>query len=319
MAKSPGGFRAALLIGWIALGAAGLLYARAKGIPDWAALPVLAAFLAEYPFYLVTGFVTLRERFSGARLPVFLLAGAVLPYLICCLGAIPFEWGSLVRLAALALAIGLWFLVLPRKPVFDLAFLAFLGYVELGRYFDGIYPTPYPKVQAKILGNLALIQAAVMSLLVARRIREPGFGFVPNRREWRAGILNYFYFLPVGFALVLALHATHFVTPKPVWYVAATFLGFLWVAGLVVQFYFNGVLRQWLEDAGCSPMLALAVVSVLFGAVHLWFRGFPNWRWAPIAAALCWFCGRACDRAGSIRAGTVTHALVVATWRAFLA
>ena len=51
--RPSSGFLAALLIGWIVLGAAGVLYARFKGIPNWAAFPLLAAFLVEYPFYLV--------------------------------------------------------------------------------------------------------------------------------------------------------------------------------------------------------------------------------------------------------------------------
>src|SRR5208282_5439776 len=57
-------FRAALLAGWTALSAAGLLYARSKGIPAWVAVPVLAAFLIEYPFYLVPAFPEVRQRFE---------------------------------------------------------------------------------------------------------------------------------------------------------------------------------------------------------------------------------------------------------------
>jgi hypothetical protein len=53
--------------------------------------------------------------------------------------------------------------------------------------------------------------------------------------------------------------------------------------------------------------------------VHLWFRGFPNWRWALLTAALGWFCGRARNQAGDIRAGMVTHALAIATWMGFFA
>ena len=67
MAKSLGSFRAALLTGWGVLGLAGIFYARARGIPGWAALPVVAAFLIEYPFYLVTGFPRVRERVAGSR------------------------------------------------------------------------------------------------------------------------------------------------------------------------------------------------------------------------------------------------------------
>src|SRR5580698_9252052 len=83
MNNSPGSFRAALGLGWAALSAAGVLYARAKGIPVVAALPVIAAFLIVYPFYLATGFPAIRERLAGSRLKWFLLASAVLPYLVC--------------------------------------------------------------------------------------------------------------------------------------------------------------------------------------------------------------------------------------------
>ena len=98
MNQSLGGFRATLLIGWIALSAAGLLYARAKGIPAWAALPALAAFLVEYPFYLLPGFRSLRERVAGRLLPGFLLASALLPYLVYSLGVGQFHWGGFLRL-----------------------------------------------------------------------------------------------------------------------------------------------------------------------------------------------------------------------------
>ena len=65
--------------------------------------------------------------------------------------------------------------------------------------------------------------------------------------------------------------------------------------------------RRWLSTA------------LVFGLVHLWFRRkFPNWKWVLMAGVLGWFCGRARNQAGSIRAGMVTHALVFATWRGLL-
>src|SRR5580658_5314502 len=134
MNNRPGGFRAALGIGWAVLAVAGILYARAKGIPVPAALPVIAAFLIAYPFYLVTGFPAMRERLAGPRLKWFLLASMALPYLVSCCGAVEFRWYSLVRLAALALIMSLWYRVLPAHPLADLAFLAILPAVVLGGY-----------------------------------------------------------------------------------------------------------------------------------------------------------------------------------------
>ena len=74
MAKTSGGFRATLLTGWSLLCVVGLVYARWKGIPSWAALPSLAAFLIVYPFYLVPAFPRVREQLAGAPLPGFLIA-----------------------------------------------------------------------------------------------------------------------------------------------------------------------------------------------------------------------------------------------------
>lgn len=317
MAKSLAGFRAALLIGWTALSVAGVLYARLKGIPNWAALPALAAFLVEYPFYLVPAFPGLRERLAGGRMPGFLVASAALPYLVCCCGAMHFQWGGFVRLVALALALGLWHVVLPAVAVADLAYLALIAAVLLGKYFDPIYRALYPDLDLAILGHLALIQIAAMALMLERRVHETGYGFLPNWQEWRIGALHYLYFLPVGFPLALALKAMHLAPPAPLWKIAGTFLGILWVVALSEEFFFRGVLQPWIEEWTWSQPVALAITSVLFGLVHVGFRGFPNWPWVLVAAALGWFCGRARNQAGNIRAGMVTHALVVTTWRAF--
>jgi hypothetical protein len=340
MSNSPGGFRAALGIGWAALGAAGILYARAKGIAVPAALPVIAAFLIAYPFYLVTGFPAMRERLAGPRLKWFLLAAMVLPYLVCCCGAIEFHWYNAVRLAALALTMSVWYVVLPggtrlrtgpsdapNAPhgpgalsiLADLSFLAIFPAVVLGGFFDSIYP-PYMGQKLNVLGHVTFLPVVVLVLMLERRVRETGYGFVPDRREWRIGALHYLYFLPIGGAVAFLLHAVKPHQPAALWKIAGEFLGFLWVLSLSEEFLVRGVLQQWIEDWTGNRSAALAIASAIFGLAHLGFPGFPfpNWRWALVAGILGWFCGHARNQAGSIRASVVTHALVVATWRAFL-
>jgi uncharacterized protein len=322
-----GNFRAALLIGWFLLGVAGILYARLKQIPGWAALPVLAAFLLEYPFYLVPAFPDLRNRLAGRVLPVFLAISLLLPYIVCSISA-SVQPAGLLKLTALALAAGLWYTVFPPVMAADIAFLILLGAVLLGGYLDRIYPVPYPGLQTAILGRLGLFHIAVLVLILQRGVRETGYSFLPNSREWRIGALHYFGFLPVAALVALPLGATHPAPPAPFWKTIAIFLGFLWVVALFEEFIFRGVLQQWIEDwtwslrsmKGRSPRAtALVITSLVFGSLHLWFRGFPNWRWALLAAILGWFCGHARNQAGSFRAGVVTHALVVATWRGFFA
>ncbi len=323
MAKTSGSFRATLLTGWLLLCVIGVVFARMKGIPNWAAFPSLAAFLVAYPFYLVPAFPKLREEFAGRPLLGFLVAAAVLPYLACCAGAVPFQFASLAKLLALALALGLWYRILPASPVSDIGFLAMVVAVKLGRFAGSIYPAPYKGVDIGILGDLALFTLSVMVLMLERRVRETGYGFIPTQRDWRIGALHYLYFLPVAVVLDLTLKIGTLVKPTGALRLAGYFFGFLFVLTLAEEFFFRGVLQQWIEDWldawSWSRQAALLITSALFGGVHLWFRHFPNWKWVIVAGTLGWFCGRARNQAGSIRAAMVTHTLVVTTWRAFLA
>ena len=99
---------------------------------------------------------------------------------------------------------------------------------------------------------------------------------------------------------------------------AVTFLGMLWVVALGEEFFFRGLLQQWLGKWLRSPVAGWLLASALFGLAHLPFRSFPNWRFAAIAAVAGLLYGRAYVKAGSIRAAMVTHALVNTTWRVFL-
>lgn len=319
MVKTSGGFRATLGIGWPLLCAIGLGFARWKGIPSWAAVPSLAAFLIVYPFYLVPAFPGVRDRLAGAPLPGYLVACAVLPYLACCTGAIHFELASFVKLTALALALGLWYRILPPVPLADVGFLALIVAVKLGRYGAAIYPTPFKGVEIGVLGDLALFNISVLVLMLERGIRETGFGFLPTAKDWRIGFRNYIYFFPLGAALAYIFRVGRLVVPSDPLKLGAYFVGFLFGLTLAEEFVFRGVLQQWIEDWTWSRPVALALTSVLFGGVHLWFRHFPNWKWVILAGTLGWFCGRARNQAGSIRASMVTHTLAITTWRAFLA
>ncbi len=321
MTKPLGGFRAALLAGWVALGATGILYTRTKGIPIGTAMPVLAAFLVSYPFYLFPAFSALRERLAGVSLFLYLASSAALPYLVCCLGAVQFQWLGLGKLLAMAAVFGIWYYVFPAKPLPDLLLLTLIAAVLLGKYFNSIYIPRVPALKDIIvLGHLSLIEIAVVVLLQVRHVKDFGYGFLPNRREWRIGALNFLYFVAIGLPLALALKAIHVNAPAPLWKITGTFFGVLWVLALSEEFFFRGVLQQWIEDWTGNWIAALVTTSAIFGLVHIGFGGrFPNWRWVAVVTILGLCCGHARNQAGSIRAGMVTHALVVTTWRAFFA
>jgi uncharacterized protein len=319
MHQTLGAFRAALLAGWIGLSAAGLLYARQKGIPLWAAVPIIAAFLFEYSFYLVPGFEALRRRLS-AWLPAWRLAlaitlSALLPYLAYSILTGQFGWAACAALVAMMAVVSFWFVVLPRSPISDILFLALLAAIVLSRSFRQIYTSPV-QIRIDILGHLALIHAGAMASLELRRVENVRFGFVPSQKEFVAGVRYFFYFLPIGFPLSLWLGVSRLnFTPFFFGKTLATFFGLFWVTALSEEFFFRGLLQQWLAHWTGKPRLALAAASLLYGAAHLPVRGFPNWRLAAVTAVLGWFCGLAYQKTGSIRASMVTHALVATMGR----
>ena len=88
---------------------------------------------------------------------------------------------------------------------------------------------------------------------------------------------------------------------------------------LAEEFLARGLLQQWISDWTGRRNLALILASTVFGFCHLWYGGFPNWKFAIAAAVAGLFYGKAYIEAGGIRAAMVTHALVVTTWRTLLA
>jgi membrane protease YdiL (CAAX protease family) len=152
---------------------------------------------------------------------------------------------------------------------------------------------------------------------------ETGFGFWPRLAEWRIGLTWFVLLLPPVFALnALVGFARVGLPDQPPLRAAAlalgTFFGILWVVALSEELIFRGLLQRWLAEAWGRPRAALLVSSLLFGAVHLGFRGFPNWKFALLAALAGAGYGLAFDQARGIRAPMVAHAALVTVWRLFL-
>jgi uncharacterized protein len=315
-----GAFRAALLTGWIGLSVAGILYARQKNVPLWAAVPIIAAFLVEYSFYLVPGFEPVRNWLCNALSRPWLAAAmalsAVLPYLVYSIPTGDFHWTACALLCALITAVAFWYVAMGPSIVADALFLALLAAIILTRSFDHIYTSSAVK-GISILGHLMLIHTGALAALVVRGDERMTFGFLPTQKEWIIGVQYFFYFLPVGFPLAMGLGVAHlsFNAGVLLWKALAYFFGALWVTALSEEFYFRGLLQHWLTEWTGRPWPSLVAASILYGAAHLGFRSFPNWKMVLVGSCLGCFCGVAFRKAGSMRASMVTHALVVALWR----
>ena len=126
MPNSLSRFKAVLGAGWVLLGLAAFLYARMKGIPGGTAIPVAAAFLIEFPFYLWAGFDAPREWLAARSKPkaaCLLAASAVLPWLVYTIPTGDFSPLPLLLLLILACAVSFWYVAWPAGALADAAFL----------------------------------------------------------------------------------------------------------------------------------------------------------------------------------------------------
>src|SRR5262249_4213278 len=160
--------------------------------------------------------------------------------------------------------------------------------------FPKLYGDPVPKLQIDALGQAMWVRTGAMAMLCIRRVSGVGFGFWPTKNDWKIGALFYLLFMAAAVELALMIHFTKPRMPvgweKTPALAIATFFGVLWVLALGEEFFFRGLLQQWMSRWLNSDKAGLLVTSVLFGAVHLWFRQFPNWRFALLAtmAGICY-------------------------------
>ncbi|MGA2183659.1 MAG: CPBP family intramembrane glutamic endopeptidase [Bryobacteraceae bacterium] len=313
-----------VLLVWVAACAAAYFYSQQKGIPGSVAVAVLPAFLVELALYILPGFAGVRRTLAAlpaAVLALLLTGAAMAPYVLATVPLGSFHLASLLAVGAVAALIAFWYVPLKPRLATDLLFLAVIAAVFLSHAFRTLYPAPVRTLPLEILGRLMWVHTGIIAVLCIRGL-EAGFGFVPRPREWRIGVLFTLCFLPVGALLGYLLHVArwHPITAlswKLPLLVLGRFLGVLWVLALAEEFFVRGFLQQILARSLKSEALGVLVTSLIFGALHLPFGSFPNWKLAILAAVAGVFYGVAFVRTRSIRAPMVMHALVVTTWQLF--
>src|SRR5258706_16293529 len=226
---------------WVACAVAGYLYAHQQGIPAWMFWAAIPAILLEITFYYILGVGRLRarlERLAPAGVATLLTMAAAAPYVVASLGFHAFRWQSLSWIVLLAGLASFWFVVLPKRPLFDLLFLGLAAAVMLARIFHSIYGAdPHPKLPISGLGQLMWVRTCVFSMLSVRRVKGVGFGFWPGMGDWRIGAIYFALFTPIA-----ALVAWFIGFARPHWpaggwqktsvLALATVFGILWVVRL---------------------------------------------------------------------------------------
>ncbi len=290
----------------------------------WILRAAFPAFALELAFFLAATLESTRSRFADWGTPALQAAAlwisGLLPYLVFSLLSGTFHLVNFVVLGFLTALLSFWNVLLPRSALSDLGFLALAAAPMIARIFQRLYDSPDPRLKIDFLGHAMWFRIGIVALLVLRQWDAGPFSLWPRLREWRIGAICYVLAIGPLSALALALHAVQFSPSQRdpfaiVLTAVGTFFGILWGVALGEDLFFQGVVTRALVGTWNSWLVAIGVSAVLFGAVHLWVHGFPNWRWACVVAVLGVACGIAYAKSGSVRAPMVTHAFVVTTWR----
>lgn len=309
---------------WAACAIAACFYALQQHIPISKVLAALPAFLLEATFYYALARDDVRarlEKLPRAALAVALTFAAIAPYSAAYLVLGGFRWRAIWWIAGLAGAASFWFVLLPPVAAADLFFLIFIAVVWLSRVLHPFYPG-ISRIPLEALLQLMWFRTGLFAMVSIRRIQNVGFGFWPRKREWKIGAIWFLIFLPLAATLGWSIGFVGKPHVAVGWertslLAIGTFFGALWVLSLGEEFFFRGLLQQWMTRWLHSEWAGLIGASLIFGAAHLWFRAFPNWRIAALATLLGLCCGIAFRQTRSIRAPMVTHALAVTVWRVF--
>lgn len=327
-------FVAALLAFNVSLAAGGAIYASRHGIPAAVAAPIILAFLAQASVYLVPLVPAAREWFEASlapRLRPWAIVGySLLPYLIYAIPTGVFsalEFVRLIVLCGLVAFVPVWFPArrdaLCWQDVLILAALALPMVGDITPLLERIYVSPAPDIEGlerlDFLGKLMLMSLGASTFLLIRKVEGAGVHLLPARGELRIGLREFAYFLPFGIAASFAAGFLQW-SPRPIdgwtypFEVAGSMIGIYLTVALAEELFFRGIIQNLLGKSWGAALPAQAVAAVLFGLVHL-PRGFPNWRFALLAALAGWFYGRAYAARASIVPAMVAHTLVVVLMR----
>ncbi len=221
-----------------------------------------------------------------------------------------------------AVALGIvcvWYLVLPKKPMADILLLGLLAAFILLPWFKDMFPSPPGSTKLGFLNKQLWLRVGIGIFLYLRGMKVPGFGLMPTSQDWWVGTRQFLYFLaillPVGFYFnILRIQFPKLSTWVIPFAAVGTFVGVYLFLALLEEFMFRGVLQQVLIQGLGSKWTGLILASLCFGAVHLPFREFPNWRFALLSTVAGVFYGLAYEKANSLRAAMITHSLVVTLW-----
>lgn len=192
----------------------------------------------------------------------------------------------------------------------DWVILLVLGLAVDLRWFDRAWPSGL-----RALNDLLLVDAGLYGFLAIRQLTGTGIDFHLKWSDWKTGLRELVFFMPIVLVLGLALGFIHPHRNLPG--IGSALLR--WVA----IFFFTAVpeelfFRAWVQnllERRVGQRAALVIASVLFGLSHFNKRSAHfNWQYVLLATIAGTFYGRAWRERRRVPASTITHASVDWVW-----
>jgi membrane protease YdiL (CAAX protease family) len=240
----------------------------------------------------------------------------VLPYILVSVSQHIFQWTWCALYAALPVAIA-WLLEQAaaadpeqRGNWRDAAILLVLGLAVDLRWFDRAWPSGQ-----RALNELLLVDMGLYGFLAIRQLRGTGFDFHLRWIDWKSGLRELAFFMPLVLTLGLALGFLHPHANVPqVGAAALRWVAIFFFTAVPEELYFRAWVQNLLERR-LGRRMALVIASVLFGLSHFNKRSAHfNWRYVLLASIAGIFYGRAWRENRRVAASSITHASVDWIW-----
>src|SRR5438034_1413279 len=151
-------------------------------------------------------------------------------------------------------------------------------------YLFRLFTPAWPYAGLAVLPKLYVADLGLYLYIVVRKLDGVGYSLVPSRHTFLVGLLEWFYFLPLGIGLGTVLRFIHFHerVPPTMTFLSSVLTTFLLVA-VPEEMFFRGIVQN-LRETRWGATQELWMGAVLFGLSHFNKGASLNWRDVVLAA-----------------------------------
>ncbi len=255
----------------------------------------------------------LRTRPARILLPAVL----AIPYAVFSVPRHEFRWVFLIAWIVIPVFASALIEYIPNSGI-DRAAFCWQDFVVLSIYFlpveFGLLRGSFPYSGLGALPKLLLVDSALYSYLVVRRLDRVGYDFRIRLRDVAIGARECLFYAPIAIGLGLLLHFLypHSGVPAASRALGAVLITFFFVA-VPEELFFRGVLQNLLESR-IGHARSWIIASVIFGLSHF-NKPLPfNWRYVIMGSIAGMFYGRAWRDRRRLASSATTHTMVDVLW-----